>query len=158
MPTFSRGLFSILSLGTIRLAGFARLAVLTCRHHFELEFLAGIPSSLTIAFTSESERERARERQVGQERARERVRAGERAIERANEQESESEKERERERERAKRGKTRGPCLLPTRLLARARTQIYQFHPQGASRTRLNCGKNRTLITIDRTHLLTPGT
>ena len=73
MPSCSKCL-SILSFGTTRLAGFARLAVLTCRHHFELEFLAGIPFSLKTAFTCESEGERARERQAERERARERER------------------------------------------------------------------------------------
>ena len=67
------------------MAGFARLAVLKLRHHFDLEFLAGIPSSLKTAFTSESERERVREGEAKQERARERERASERASERARE-------------------------------------------------------------------------
>jgi len=62
MPSFGKGLVSITNLGTIRLAGFARLA--KCRHHFELEFLAGIPFLLKTASTSESEKERARESQT----------------------------------------------------------------------------------------------
>ena len=59
-PSFGKGLESILTLGIIRLAGFARLA--KCRHHLELEFLAATPLSLKNAFTRESERERAGER------------------------------------------------------------------------------------------------
>ena len=104
MPTFSRGLFSILRLGTITLAGFARLVVLSCRHHFELEFLTRVPSSLKTAFTSESKKESVRKKQAERDM---RERKSERESKRAREQERTIERKRERgreiERERARR-------------------------------------------------------
>jgi hypothetical protein len=60
----------------MKLAG-AKLAILTCKHHVELEFLAGIPSSLKTASRRESKRERLREGEAKQERERARERASE---------------------------------------------------------------------------------